>query len=112
MAPVKTALILHYQMKGTWPKGSHTQIHDELGIAGRNDLGGDYVRRIMVRDNDPNPNSIRVIFFNSPPVNDLIRGKYFELQPTVSSGVITSWKCVTNEGNRNWIDQEYISSCD
>ena len=111
MAPVKTALILHYQMEGTWPTGTHTQIHDELGIAGRNALGGDYVRRIVVRDNDPDPNSIRVQFFNDPHVNDLIRGNFFELRPTVSSGVITSWTCFS-AGTGNWIDREYISSCD
>ena len=109
MAPVKTALILHYQTKGTWPTGTLTEMHDELGIANRDDLGGDYVRRIVVRDNTGN---IRVTFFNDAPVNDLIRSKFFELRPAVSSSVITSWTCFTNEGNRNWIDQEYISSCD
>jgi len=35
----------------------------------------------------------------------------FELQPTVSSGVITSWTCFTRPGG-SWIDQEYIKSCD
>lgn len=40
----------------------------------------------------------------------LIWGKMFELRPTVSSGVITSWTCFST-GNGNWIDQEYIKSC-
>ena len=107
VAPVKTALILHYQTKGTWPTGTLIEMHDELGIANRDDLGGDYVRRIAVRNNTGN---IRVIFFPDAPVNDLIKGKFFELRPTVSSGVITSWTCFT-AGVNNWIDLEYISSC-
>ena len=110
MAPVKTALTMYMQMKGTatWPTGSTPQMHDELGIAPFNDLGGDYVWRIKVLSNG----RIRVQFFNRPPVNDLIRRNFFDLLPTVSSsGVITSWTCFS-AGTGRWIDLEYISSCD
>ena len=115
MAPVKTALILHYQMEGTWPTGSTADIHDELGIAKPNALGGDYVRRIAVRDYTGSTtveSGIRVLFRNNTSVNDLIKNKFFELRPTVSSGVVTSWTCFTNAPGSNWIDQEYINSCD
>ncbi|MGE4646682.1 MAG: pilin [Arenicellales bacterium] len=115
MAPVKTALILHYQMEGTWPTGSTADIHDELGIANSNALGGDYVRRIVVRDYTGSTtveSGIRVLFRNNTSVNGLIKNKFFELRPTVSSGVITSWTCFTNAPSGSWIDQEYISSCD
>jgi type IV pilus assembly protein PilA len=110
MAPVKTALILYYQTTGGFPTmpGGNDR-HDALGIANRNDLGGDYVRRVAVRRNT---GRIRVQFFNNTPVNDLIKGKIFELRPTVSSGVITSWTCFTNAPSGSWIDQEYINSCD
>ena len=108
MAPVKTALILYYQTKGKFPDTAQNQVHDELGIANRFDLGGDYVQKIIVKTDD---GYIRVTFFSNTSVNDLIKDKFFELQPTVSSGVVTSWTCFTKEGTGNWIDREYISSC-
>jgi prepilin-type N-terminal cleavage/methylation domain-containing protein len=110
MAPVKTALILYYQTTGGFPAmASSNERHDALGIANRGALGGDYVRRIVVRGGGAT-GVIRVSFFNNAPVNTLIWGKMFELHPTVSSGVITSWTCFST-GNGNWIDQEYIKSC-
>ena len=110
MAPVKTALILYYQTTGGFPTmAGINDRHDALGIANRDDLGGDYVRRIVVKRNT---GQIRVKFFNNTTVNDLIKGKFFELRPAVSSGVITSWTCFTNAPSGSWIDQEYISSCD
>ncbi len=109
MAPVKTALILYYQTTGGFPTmAGINDRHDALGIANRDDLGGDYVRRIAVRGGATG--LIRVKFFNNTPVNDLIGGKMFELHPTVSSGVITSWTCFTKPGY-SWIDKEYIKSC-
>ncbi len=107
MAPVKTALSLYYQTTGAFAAGTRIERHDALGIADRDDLGGDYVRRITAKANG----SIRVQFFNNTTVNDLIKNKIFELRPTVNSGVITSWTCFTNAPNGNWIDQEYINSC-
>ena len=110
MAPVKTALILYYQTTGGFPTmAGINDRHDALGIANRDDLGGDYVRRIVVKRNT---GRIRVKFFNNTTVNDLIKNKMFELRPTVSSGVITSWTCFTNAPSGSWIDQEYINSCD
>ena len=110
MAPVKTALILYYQTTGGFPTMADVNDrHDALGIANRDDLGGDYVRRIVVKRNT---GRIRVKFFNNTTVNDLIKNKMFELRPTESSGVITSWTCFTNAPSGSWIDQEYIKSCD
>ena len=109
MAPVKTALILYYQTTGGFPTMVDTiDRHDALGIAGWTELGGDYVRHLIVgRD----LGRIRVKFFNDTPVNDLIKNKMFELRPTESSGVITSWTCFARPGG-SWIDREYIKSCD
>jgi len=107
MAPVKTALSLYYQTTGAFATGTRIERHDALGIADRDDLSGDYVRRITAKANG----SIRVQFFNNTTVNELIKNKIFELRPTVNSGVITSWTCFTNAPNGNWIDQEYINSC-
>lgn len=108
MAPVKTALILYYQTTGEFPTMTNTiDRHNALGIAGWTELGGDYVRHILVMRAS---GRIRVKFFNFTPVNDLIKNKMFELHPTVSSGAITSWTCFTRPGG-SWIDQEYIKSC-
>jgi len=107
MAPVKTALILYYQTKGTWPTGNLSARHNALGIARWYELGGDYVRQIYVMPTG----RIRVRFFNTTSVNALIKNKVFELRPNLSLGVITSWTCFTRVGG-NWIDREYISSCD
>ena len=60
MAPVKTALILYYQTKGTWPTGNPNVRHNALGIANRIALGGDYVRRVTAMPTG----AIRVQFFN------------------------------------------------
>lgn len=110
MAPVKTALILYYQTTGGFPTmASSNARHNALGIANPVDLGGDYVRRIIVVRNT---GRIRVQFFNNTTVNDLIKNKLFELRPTVSSGVITSWTCFSTGNPPMWIDQEYIKSCD
>ena len=108
MAPVKTALILYYQTTGGFPAmASSNERLDALGIANRDNLGGDYVRRIVVRGNG----RIRVLFFNNTPVNDLIKDKMFELRPTISAGVITSWACYTKAGTSTWIDDVYVHSC-
>jgi hypothetical protein len=95
---------------GGFPAGANTAArHDLLGIAKPLDLGGDYVKKLSVFQNG----RIRAQFLNvTPPVNALIKNKVFELRPTVSSGVITSWTCFTKPGNPDWVDQEYISSCD
>ena len=109
LGPVKQALTLYHQETGDFPNDTDTMDrHNALGIAHWTELGGDYVRHIIV-----SPLArIRVKFFNTAPVNDLIKDKMFELRPTISSGVITSWECFTNVGSSAWIDEEYIKSCD
>ena len=109
LGPVKQALTLYHQETGDFPDDTDTMDrHNALGIAHWTELGGDYVRHIIV-----SPLArIRVKFFNTAPVNDLIKDKMFELRPTISSGVITSWECFTNVGSSAWIDEEYIKSCD
>ena len=109
LGPVKQALTLYHQETGDFPNDTDTMDrHNALGIAHWTELGGDYVRHIIV-----SPLArIRVKFFNTAPVNDLIKDKMFELRPTISSGVITSWECFTNAGSSAWIDEEYIKSCD
>ena len=107
MAPIKQALILYHQENGQFPTmvGVDDR-HDALGIAHRDGFGADYIRRITVRTNG----GIRV-FFNDTTASELIRDKLFELRPTVSSGAIVSWTCFSNTPIGNWIDQEYIQSC-
>ena len=109
LGPIKQALTLYHQETGDFPDDTDTMDrHNALGIAHWTELGGDYVRHIIV-----SPLArIRVKFFNTAPVNDLIKDKMFELRPTISSGVITSWECFTNAGSSAWIDEEYIKSCD
>ncbi len=108
LGPVKQALTLYHQETGDFPNDTDTMDrHNALGIAHWTELGGDYVRHIIV-----SPLArIRVKFFNTAPVNDLIKDKMFELRPTISSGVITSWTCYNHTGSGTWIDQEYIQSC-
>ena len=109
LGPVKQALTLYHQETGDFPNDTDTMDrHNALGIAHWTELGGDYVRHIIVS----RLARIRVKFFNTAPVNDLIKDKMFELRPTISSGVITSWECFTNVGSSAWIDEEYIKSCD
>ncbi len=43
-------------------------------------------------------------------VNALIAGKRFQMTPSISSGMITSWTCAPCCGGRR-IDEEYIKSC-
>jgi len=110
LGPVKQALTLYYQETGNFPDQADTlERHNALGIAHWTELGGDYVRHLIVGNN---LGRIRVKFFNTAPVNDLIKNKMFELRPTVSSGVITSWTCHTNAGSGSWIDDVYVHSCD
>jgi len=108
LGPVKQALTLYYQENGNFPDDTDTMDrHNALGIAHWTELGGDYVRHIIV-----SPLArIRVKFFNTAPVNDLIKNKMFELWPTVNSGVITSWTCYNHTGIGNWIDDVYVHSC-
>ncbi len=108
LGPIKQALTLYHQETGDFPDDTDTMDrHNALGIAHWTELGGDYVRHIIV-----SPLArIRVKFFNTAPVNDLIKDKMFELRPTVNSGVITSWTCYNHTGSGTWIDQEYIQSC-
>ena len=109
LGPIKQALTLYHQETGDFPDDTDTMDrHNALGIAHWTELGGDYVRHIIVS----RLARIRVKFFNTAPVNDLIKDKMFELRPTISSGVITSWECFTNVGSSAWIDEEYIKSCD
>ena len=109
LGPVKQALTLYHQETGDFPDDPDTMNrHDALGIAKWTELGGDYVRHIIVGNEF---GKIRVKFFNTAPVNDLIKDKMFELWPTVNSGVITSWTCHTKAGTGTWIDDAYVHSC-
>ena len=115
---VKTALTLYYQETGGFPavdSGEFAKTHELLGIAAPDELSGTYVIHIRVQRNN---GAIKVKFRDDAPVNGLIRGKRFELQPVLSSDVITSWTCVNDElatdvgPGGNWIDTAYLpSSC-
>ena len=117
---VKTALTLYYQETGGFPEapcdGCYAETHKMLGIAADDELSGNYVIHIRVQTDN---GAIKVKFRDDAPVNGLIRGKRFELQPVLSSSdVITSWTCVNDElatdvgSGGNWIDTAYLpSSC-
>ena len=112
LGPVKQALTLYYQENGKLPgppnQADALERHNALGVATSTELAGDYVRHIIV---GPNLGWTRVKFFNTAPVNDLIKDKMFELRPTISAGVITSWACYTKAGTSTWIDDVYVHSC-
>ena len=119
---VKTAVTLYYQETGGFPEvnsGEFAKAHKMLGIAAPDELSGTYVIHMRVQRNPVN-GAIKVKFRDDGdgPVNGLISGKRFELQPVLSSSdVITSWTCVNDElatvgSGGNWIDTAYLpSSC-
>ena len=110
LGPVKQALTLYYQENGAFPdQPNMNDRHDVLGIPRPAEYDtADYVDQIQVVRN---LGRIRVIFDSTVNgVNALIAGTQFELQPDVSSGVITSWRCVPVSLN-NKIDEAYIKSC-
>jgi len=110
LGPVKQALTLYYQENGAFPdQPNMNDRHDVLGIPRPAEYDtADYVDQIQVVRN---LGRIRVIFDSTVNgVNALIAGTQFELQPDVSSGVITSWRCVP-VSLHNKIDEAYIKSC-
>ena len=110
LGPVKQALTLYYQENGAFPdQPNMNDRHDVLGIPRPAEYDtADYVDQIQVVRN---LGRIRVIFDSTVNgVNALIAGTRFELQPDVSAGVITSWRCVPVSLN-NKIDEAYIKSC-
>ena len=110
LGPVKQALTLYYQENGAFPdQPNMNDRHDVLGIPRPAEYDtADYVDQIQVVRN---LGRIRVIFDSTANgVNALIAGTRFELQPDVSAGVITSWRCVPVSLN-NKIDEAYIKSC-
>ena len=109
LGPVKQALTLYQKELGDFPDDADTMNrHDALGIAKWTELGGDYVRHLIVGNEF---GKTRVKIFNTAPVNDLIKDTLFELWPTVNLGLITSWTCHTKAETGAWIDDAYVHSC-
>ncbi len=112
LGQVKQALTLYYQETGAFPTGNHQARHDALGIPRRGQYRNsyDYVREIRILGGG-SPGGIQVRFDTVGfGVNAAIAGKRFNMTPSVSSGVITSWTCAPIGGS-NAIDEQYIKSC-
>ena len=111
LGPVKQALTLHYQENGGFPdQGDADDRHDALGIPrqGVYRTSPGYVRLLQVLQNSGNI----LIEFKAPPnVSPLIARKRFEMQPSVTSGVITSWSCTPSIHGGRPIDEAFIKSC-
>ena len=115
---VKTAVTLYYQTTGGFPEVSsgaspYVETHKLLGIAADYELSGKYVIHMRVQNGT---GDIKVKFRSDAPVNGLIRGKRFELQPQEEEdGVIKYWTCFTEGADHSsgtWIDTAYLpSSC-
>ena len=94
LGPVKQALTLYHQENGDFPdQGDADDRHDTLGIPrqGVYRISPGYVRILQVLQNSGN---ILIEFKGaSAGVNELIARKRFEMQPSVTSGVIRSWSC-------------------
>ncbi len=113
LGSVKQALTLYYQENGAFPtQSSHQARHDALGIPRRGEFrnSADYVRQIRVMGAS-SPGGIQVRFDSEAVgVNAEIARKRFNMTPSISSGVITSWTCASITGSLA-IDEEYIKSC-
>ena len=112
LGQVKQALTLYYQETGAFPTGNHQARHDALGIPRRGQYRNsyDYVREIRILGGG-SPGGIQVRFDTVGfGVNAAIASKRFNMTPSVSSGVITSWTCAPIGGS-NAIDEQYIKSC-
>ena len=112
LGPVKKALTLYYQEKGKFPDAKSTnKRHEALGIPlpTQYRTSADYVNQIVIMRRN---GFIQVRFDGQAQgVNALIAGKRFELRPSVSSGVITSWACAPAGKPILQIDEAYIKSC-
>ena len=111
LGPVKQALTLYYQEKGTFPtQATVDERHDTLGIPRQSVYRSSdgYIRLIQVLPGGSG--SIRVDFkAESAGVNALIARKSFKMTPSMSSGVITGWTCAPYDTSP--IDEAYIKSC-
>ena len=112
LGPVKQALTLYYQENGDFPdQGDADDRHDALGIArqGVYRASPGYVRLLQVL---PNSGNILIEFkAASAGVSELIARNRFEMQPSVTSGVITSWSCTLSTHGGRPIDEAFIKSC-
>jgi len=112
LGPVKQALTLYYQENGDFPdQGGADDRHDALGIPrqGVYRTSPGYVRFLQVLQNSGN---ILIEFKGaSDGVSELIARKRFEMQPSVTSGLITSWSCTPSTHGGRPIDEAYIKSC-
>ena len=112
LSQAKQALTLYYQENGAFPDvliPSMNQRHEALGLPkpGEYRASADYVNQLRIR-----PGGVVQVRFDgqSQGVNALIAGKRFEMTPSISSGIITSWTCAPCCGSRA-IGEEYIKSC-
>ena len=112
LGPVKQALTLYHQENGDFPdQGDADDRHDALGIPrqGVYRISPGYVRLLQVLQNSGN---ILIEFKGaSAGVNELISRKRFEMQPSVTSGVIRSWSCTPSNIGGRPIDEAFIKSC-
>ena len=111
LGPVKQALTLYYQENGHFPdQDGLDERHAALGIPTQREyrFSAVNIRALQVQKGS---GEIRIEFKAPPNVSPLIERKRFEMQPLVTSGVITSWSCTpTTDGGRP-IDEAYIKSC-
>jgi type IV pilus assembly protein PilA len=112
LSQAKQALTLYYQENGVWPDVLIPNMnlrHDALGLPRPSEYRAlaDYVSQLRVR-----PNGVVHVRFDNQlaGANALIAGKRFEMTPSISSGMITSWTCGPCCGRRA-IDEIYIKSC-
>ena len=112
LSQAKQALALYYQENGVWPDVLISNMnlrHEALGLPrpGEYRALADYVSQLRVR-----PNGVVHVRFDNQlaGVSALIAEKRFEMTPSISSGMITSWTCAPCCGRRA-IDEKYIKSC-
>ena len=112
LGQAKQALTLYYQENGAWPDvliSNMGQRHEALGLPkpGEYRASADYVNQLRIK-----PDGVVEVRFDGQAqgVNALIAGKRFQMTPSISSGMITSWTCAPCCGGRA-IDEEYIKSC-
>ena len=113
LGQVKQALTLYYQENGKFPyQDGVDERHAALGIPTSREyrFSGVNIRGLQVEQDS---GAIRIQFKASthPKVSPLIDRKRFEMRPSVSSGVITSWKCQPIGDASQMIDEAYIKSC-
>ncbi|MFL2561894.1 MAG: pilin [Arenicellales bacterium] len=113
LGPVKQALTLYHQETGKFPdQDGVNDRHAALGIPTSREyrFSAVNIRGLQVEQHS---GAIRIQFKASthPKVSPLIDRKRFEMRPSVSSGVITSWKCQPFGNASQMIDDHYIKTC-